>query len=309
MRTIKLILLVWLLAAFVAAVFGRVSVAGENSLSTAGFLRVGVGAKAMGLGEAFTAVADDASAVYWNPAGLGRLDKRQVQFSHYDWYQDVKIENLFCAFPRGRLGFGAGITYLGYGKFQSYDDDGNPGEELSMYNLAASLSFAYSLNENLSVGVTGKYIEQSFDNIAKGTSFAGDIGLLADLNSVRFGLAAVNLGAPVRFVSQAEQLPSAVRLGMAVRRFSDKMTVSVEAYVPFEGDIVWHQGLELNLAGPLSARTGFTYQPQDVPGVDAFRYNLGAGIAYGAGRFDYTFIPSSQFGGDPIHNLSLSLTW
>ncbi|NMC43939.1 MAG: hypothetical protein GYA46_08465, partial [candidate division Zixibacteria bacterium] len=70
MRTVKLILLVWLLAAIVAAVFGRVTIAADGALSTAGFLRVGVGAKAMGLGEAFTAVADDASAVYWNPAGL-----------------------------------------------------------------------------------------------------------------------------------------------------------------------------------------------------------------------------------------------
>lgn len=308
MRTIKLIILIWLLAAIVAAVFGKVTIAAESSLSTAGFLRVGVGAKAMGLGEAFTAVADDASAIYWNPAGLGRFDKRQLQFSHYDWYQDVKIENLYCAFPSGRFGFGAGITYLGFGKFQSYDEDGNQGDELTMYNLAASVSVGYALNENLSIGVTGKYIEQSFD-IVKGTAFAGDIGLLADLNSVRFGLAAVNLGAPVRFVSQEEQLPSAVRLGIALRQFSDKMMVSAEAYVPFEGDIVWHQGVELNLAKQLYARTGFTYQPQDVPGADAFRYNLGAGIAYGAGRFDYTFIPSSQFGGDPIHNLSLSLTW
>jgi hypothetical protein len=308
MRTVKLIILVWLLAAFVAAVFGRVSVAGESSLSTAGFLRVGVGAKAMGLGEAFTAVADDASAVYWNPAGLGRLDKRQVQFSHYDWYQDVKIENLYCAFPRGRFGFGAGITYLGFGKFQSYDDDGNPGDELSLYNLAASVSFSYSLTENFSIGVTGKYIEQSFD-IVKGTSFAGDVGLMADFNSVRFGLAGVNLGAPVRFVSEEEQLPTAVRFGMAVRQFNDKFLVAVEAYVPREGDVVWRQGLELSLAGPLCVRSGFSYQAQDVPGNSAFRYNLGAGISYGVGRFDYTFIPSSEFGGDPIHSLSLSLTW
>ncbi|MDD4052898.1 MAG: PorV/PorQ family protein, partial [candidate division Zixibacteria bacterium] len=267
-----------------------------------------VGAKAMGLGEAFTAVADDASAIYWNPAGLARFEKHQVQFSHYDWYQDVKIENLYFTMPSGRFGFGAGITYLGFGAFQSYDEDGNPGDELTMYNLSAAVSVGYALSENFSVGMTGKYIEQSFD-IVKGTAFAGDIGLLANFNSVRFGLAVVNLGTPVRFVSQEEQLPSAIRVGMAVRQFSEKMMVSVEAYVPREGDIVWHQGLELNMAGQLYARTGFTYQSQDVPETDAFRYNLGAGIAYGAGRFDYTFIPSSQFGGDPIHNLSLSLTW
>lgn len=308
MRTVKLILLVWLLAAIVAAVFGRVTIAADGALSTAGFLRVGVGAKAMGLGEAFTAVADDASAVYWNPAGLGRLDKKQLQFSHYDWYQDVKVENLYVAIPHGRFGFGAGVTYLGYGTFQSYDEDGNQGEDLSMYNLAASVSFSYAFNETFSLGVTGKYIEQSFD-VVKGTAFAGDVGLMADFNTVRFGLAGVNLGAPVRFESENEQLPAAVRLGMAVRQFSDKLMVSVEAYVPREGDIIWRQGMELNLAGPLCARTGFAYQAQDVPGTDSFRYNLGAGLAYGVGRFDYTFIPSSQFGGDPIHNLSLSLSW
>lgn len=308
MRAVKLILLVWLMAALVASIFGDVSVAAEASSSTASFLKVGVGARATGLGGAFTSVADDPSAVYWNAAGIGRMDKNQLQFSHYEWYQDLTVENLYFAVPRGRLSFGAGITYMSFGEFQSYDEDGNPGEELSMYNLAASLAVSYNLNETVSLGLTGKYIEESFD-LVKGRAFAGDIGLMADFNDFRIGLAAVNLGTAMKYTAEREELPAAIRVGLSLKQFSHKALMTVESYVPFDGPITWHQGLEVNLAGQLFARGGLSYQPQDIPGAAAFGYNLGAGIVYGVGRFDYTFIPSGEYGSDAIHSVSVSLMW
>lgn len=308
MRAIRLILLVWLIAALVASIFGRVTVAAEAPSTTAAFLKVGVGARATGLGGAFTAVADDASAVYWNAAGLGCMDKNQLQFSHYEWYQDLAVENLYLAIPRGRLSFGAGITYMSFGEFQSYDEDGNPGDVLSMYNLAASVAVSYSLNETVSLGLTAKYIEESFD-LVKGTAFAGDAGLMADFEHFRVGLAVANLGTPMQFSTEREPLPAAVRVGLSLRQFSNKALMTVESYVPFDGSITWRQGLEVTLAGQLFARGGLSYQPQDIPGASTFGYNLGAGIVYGAGRFDYTFIPSGEFGSDAIHSVSLSLMW
>lgn len=307
MRTVKLIIAVWALAALVALIFGDATIAAEYGATTAGFLKVGVGARASGLGGAFTSIADDPSAVYWNPAGIGKLENRQLQFSHYDWYQDLKIENLYIVFPAGQVSFGAGVTYLDYGEFQSYDEFGYPGEELSIYSMAVSISMSMRVGENILMGATGKYIEQSFD-VVKGSAFAGDIGVLADFNGVRLGLAAANIGSKMRYISRDEELPSVLRFGVSLRPFNDLALLSAEIHSPWKGNMSLHQGLELNFGDQLFARSGFSYQTDNLPGAKSLSYNLGAGIMYGVGQFDYTFIPSGNVR-ETIHNFSISFTW
>ncbi len=307
MRTVKLIIAIWALAAFVAFIFGDATIAAEYGTTTAGFLKVGVGARASGLCGAFTSIADDPSAVYWNPAGIGKQENRQLQFSHCDWYQDMKIENLYIVFPAKPVSFGAGITYLDYGEFQSYDELGYPGEELSIYSLAASISISMRIGEIISMGATGKYIEQSFD-VVKGSAFAGDIGILADFSGLRLGLAATNIGSKMRYISRDEELPSVLRFGVSLRQFNDLALLSAEVHSPRKGNMSFHQGLELNFGDQLFARSGFSYQTDNLPGVESLSYNLGAGIVYGVGRFDYTFIPSGDVT-ETIHNFSIGFAW
>ncbi len=308
MKTIKIIIAIWVFAAFIAGVFGDITVAGELGSTTAGFLNIGVGARALGMGGAFTSVADNSSAVYWNAAGLRRLENSQAEFSHQSWYQDVTIENLLIAFPGRKVSFGAGLTYLNFGQIQSFDAAGNPGEELSMYNLAFSVSAATDIAENVSVGATIKYIEQSFD-IVKGTAFAGDIGVMANHSGVSLGLAAVNFGTKMTYISEKENLPAAIRFGLSFRQFDNKALFSFDAYSPFEGQLSLRQGLEMNLYDQLYARSGLIYQTETVSNADALSYNLGLGLGYGAGKFDYTFIPSDDYGTDAVHNFSISFSW
>lgn len=276
--------------------------------TTAGFLKIGVGARAIGLGGAFTPVADDASAVYWNPAGLGRIEENQAQFSHYSWLQDVSVENLYAAFPLQSVTLGAGITYVDFGSLQSYDEFGNPGEELSLYNMAAIFSISGMVSENVSLGASIKYIEQSFD-LVKGQAIAGDIGLLVNWDGVDIGLAAVNLGTGMKFETVEENLPAEIRGGIAFRQFSQRALFSLEGHAPLRGDISVHQGLEYSLAEQLFARTGLVYQTSSLPGQSSLNYNLGFGVGYGSGQFDYTFSPSDSFGADSRHNLSFSVNW
>jgi len=308
MKTIKIIIAIWAIAALIAGVFGEVTVAGELGSTTAGFLNIGVGARALGMGGAFTSIADNPSAVYWNSAGLRRMDSPQVQFSHQSWYQDVNIENLQVVFPGSRVSFGAGITFLNYGEIQSYDENGTPGEELSMYNLAATVSAATDITDNITVGLSAKYIEQSFD-IVKGYAFAGDIGIMAGYGGVSFGLAAVNIGTKMRFETIEEDLPAAARFGLSFRQLDNKALFSFEAYSPFKGQMSFHQGLELNIHNQLCARTGLIYRTGTLADTNALSYNLGLGLGYGSGRFDYTFIPADNYGTDAVHNFSISFSW
>jgi hypothetical protein len=308
MKTIKIIIAIWVFAAFIAGIFGEVTVAGELGSTTAGFLKIGVGARAVGMGGAFTSIADNPSAVYWNSAGLRRMDSPEAQFSHQSWYQDVNIENLQIVFPGRKVSFGAGITYLNYGQIQSYDEDGNPGEELSMYNMAATISAATDVTENIAIGVSVKYIDQSFD-VIRGTAFAGDIGIMAGYGGVSFGLAAVNIGTKIKFETIEEDLPAAARFGLSFRQLNDKALFSFEAYTPFEGQMSFHQGLEMNVHSQFYARSGLIYRTGTFADTNALSYNLGLGLGYGNGRFDYTFIPSDSYGTDAVHNFSISLSW
>jgi len=308
MKTVKIAILIWVLAAIVAGLFGDISVSAEYGATTAGFLKIGVGARAMGLGGAFTSVADDPSAVYWNPAGIARMDKSQLQFSHYSWYQDIKIENLFVTFPGKRLSFGTGITYLDYGKFESYDEAGNLEGELSMYDLAASFSLSLNISDMFSAGATAKYIEQSFD-IVKANTYAFDAGILCDFDNVQGGLAAVNIGPRMKFVYEEEDLPASLRIGIALHPFHRQALFATEVDAPFHGNLSIHQGAELNISRQLFARTGFIYKTETLPGTDALSYCLGAGLNYGVGRFDYTFTPSEELTNETIHNFSISISW
>lgn len=308
MKIIKLIISVWALAAILACIFGNVSIASEYGSTTASFLKIGVGSKAMGMGGAFTSIADDPSAIYWNPAGLRQIENRQLQFSHYDWYQDVKIENLYFVASTKSLSYGVGITYLDFGDFQSYDVDGNAGDNMSFYNLALSFSIAGSFNEKYSVGISAKYIEQSFD-IVKGQAFAVDLGFMADFDLVRVALAASNIGTKMKFVSQEEKLPVSVRAGISTTRFDNKALFSLEMHAPLEGALSVHQGTQIMLAEQLFIRSGVKYNTEAAVGSNSFGYNLGLGLAYGSGKFDYSFLPSENFGSEAIHSFSLSFSW
>src|SRR5215470_15693040 len=62
--------------------------------SSGGFLRIGVGARAVGMGETFVAVADDPSAIFWNPAGLASLQRRELAISYVQWPADVNYNHL-----------------------------------------------------------------------------------------------------------------------------------------------------------------------------------------------------------------------
>jgi len=76
----------------------------REGTSSATFLRIGLGARAQGMGGTFVAVADDPSAIYWNPAGLASLQSREVQASHVDWPAEVNFDHLTVVLPSRRLG-------------------------------------------------------------------------------------------------------------------------------------------------------------------------------------------------------------
>ncbi len=95
-----------LTAAALAAPAGAQPRLGEQRVGTSSgsFLKIGVGARATGLGESFVAVANDPSAIYWNPAGLASIQRQELSISHLEWPADISFDHISYVLPVKRLG-------------------------------------------------------------------------------------------------------------------------------------------------------------------------------------------------------------
>jgi len=120
---------------------------GEQRAGTSSgtFLKIGVGARAVGLGESFVAVANDPSAIYWNPAGLASVQRQEVAFSHVSWPGDVNYEHVAWVVPARRLG---GSIAFQFGVLSTSLDETTElrpfgtGRNFTYYDMVAGASYA-----------------------------------------------------------------------------------------------------------------------------------------------------------------------
>src|SRR5580765_949262 len=91
------------LAAAAAPAYAQFKLGEQRAGTSSGsFLKIGVGARAVALGESFVAVANDPSTIYWNPAGLASLQRQEIQFSHAGWPADINYEDGSWVLPSRR---------------------------------------------------------------------------------------------------------------------------------------------------------------------------------------------------------------
>lgn len=309
-RKMYRVLLIWILLLIVSALIGKSSIASDNGGVAADFLNIGVGARAAALGGAFTSVVDDASASYWNPSGLGRIGSTQFVFSHFAWYQDISYEYLALAYPvSDRLTLAVSTSYLSYGTIEGYDRYDNPTGELgSTYDLAAGFSLGCVVTEEISIGLTAKYIMLSLADL-KASAFAADFGALYNIGDFTFGLAAVNIGQDIKFNQVSEKLPSAIRIGVSTYALfgSPSLEVSLDIEKRFHGNLSIRNGFEWIFEERYFIRTGYAYQPDQDGREFGQSLSLGAGALLGPARFDYTFSPREKFSSEDIHRFSIIL--
>ena len=151
----------------------------KTGTTAAKFLSIGVGSNAVGMGEAYTSVADDATAMYWNPAGLSFYDTKEVYFNHSNWIADISFDYFGVTIPldnRSVLGFNVTSVTMEEMEVTSYGNE-NTGETFRAADYAIGSTYALDFTDRFSVGVNGKYIQQTIANShAKG--FAFDFGTL-----------------------------------------------------------------------------------------------------------------------------------
>ncbi len=172
--------------------------------SAAAFLQIGVGARAMAMGNAGTTLARDATALYWNPAGVALLSSQAtVTFDHTDWLVDTKLDYVGMAFRVPGVG-ALGLSVLA---FDAVDEQPvrtilqpeGTGEFYSASDMMMGLTYAASLTDRFSAGITGKYIRETLWN-ESARAFAIDLGILYQTKLEGFVLAAsiLNFGGNMR---------------------------------------------------------------------------------------------------------------
>ncbi len=201
------------------------------------FLLISPHARVGGMGEAFVAVADDASAVFWNPAGLAFQEGRQFTSMYQPLLPQFNLDDLYYLFGAyrqsveglGTVGFN--ITFANYGQ-QIITDETGP-EALGTFNsneFAITLSYATLFSQNTGVGLNVKFIKSNLSEVGAGiekgngkaSAFAVDLGLLKKnlfMDNLSFGVNISNIGPKITYIdnAQADPIPTNFKIGFAYK--------------------------------------------------------------------------------------------
>lgn len=277
------------------------SVTGQTNVRAA-FLARPAGARSVGMGEAFTASADDASALSWNPGALTELEAVSAVATYDDLGTDLGSRYLAAAMPVGVGVAGIGITQMSYGSYESFDALGNRTgiKSLSDYAVSAGWGIEHPLwGDNL--GGTGVSVEAIREAVGGRTRFGlGAGGLYGVARGITVGIAAQHLGA----AEDGKRLPGVVRAGVAWEA-SRRVRVATEAvYALVEGRLLAAAGVEAWPSTRLAFRAGYKQPGPSLRGGFA-GFTGGIGFRLAGFELDYAYQPF----GSLLTSHRVGLTW
>ncbi len=205
-----------------AAVFACLLSASARAEETAAFLKIGVGARALGMGGAYTAIARDVNAIAWNPAGLSYLPNRGLGVTHAELTANTRYDFLGYAHPTQYGTFAAAGAYLSQGAIEGRDAQGRPIGKFQAADSAISMGYALKLSGGMRLGGNVKYIKSSIADVSA-QSYALDFGSQYEIQGMRgpgvpmVGLAVQNLGPGMKFLDQSSVLPLTLVTGLGYR--------------------------------------------------------------------------------------------
>ncbi len=231
----KLFLIIFILIFTIIPVFSTASQAGAI------FLMIYPGARAMGMGGAYTAISDDALANYYNPAGMGLQEKRDVVLMHVNWLpalqSDMYYEYLALTYPTSSGVFGGSITYLTTGEIYATSEE-DPTGRWRTFDIALSVSYANKIIDKLYVGASAKFIYSFLapdwvvreflgdESGGQGQSVGLDLGLMYLLNnSFTMGLSLSNIGPGISYIEggDTDPLPLSLKFGVKYNVFENEL--------------------------------------------------------------------------------------
>ena len=260
----------------------------------ANFLKIGVGARACAMGGAFTALADDATALYWNPAGLAQIKRAELYATYNSWFQGINQGYVGLTFPfiGGKLALGA--NYVDMGKLEGRDNEGGLTGEFGATDIQANLG--YAVGNKFMIGFSAGAVQETLGGNTQ-TAFLGTAGILLKPDPhLSIGVSYQNLGEN----SGQTSLPQTLRGGVALKIGS--IILSFDAVMPNDNDSYFCGGVEFPLGNFIALRGGYTTRNDAGQG-----YSAGVGINISGLSVDYAYVPYSDLG--DTHRISLTMRW
>jgi len=283
---------------------------GAGAVEYAGaFLELGAGPRAVGLGQAQVAVADDAYATAWNPAGLMAIREMDFNaaFTSYFGLVNNKVFNYAHVYDRGVLAFSYLSTWVDEINSTTYTDN-RPllaGDDFSYNASLMTLSKADRWGDNAAWGVSAKFFGEGFSERPGASGVGLDIGFQQKISeSIQWGMAAQNLvktsldwDTPSKAV---ELLPTIYTVGVAIRLFP-QLTWTTDLRFKDSRPGTAHTGVEYLITNPSQDAVSYAFRA----GLDNGRLNIGLGLVQNSFKLDYAYQTSPHQFLDATHLVSI----
>jgi len=260
----------------------------------AAFLKIPVDARIIGIGEAGAAYIDKASALYYNPAGLGKIETIDLLFTHNEWLLGMNHEYLAMAFNLKKLGtFGIAFNYWGSGSIQGVTIRGDtiPGYYFSASDWTLNLGYGKNF-QNISLGIGFKFLSEKNESLST-SAMASDLGIMYKLpiKGLVTGLSITNIGTSVKLDKESFSLPIMLRMGWKYSLYN--FSFAQDLIVTNSDNISLASGAEYTIAEILLLRLGYKTGPS-YEGFSGLRCGIGI-MTKGIG-IDYAFVPYGSLG-------------
>lgn len=277
--------------------------AGKSGLA---FLKIGAGSRAAALGEAYVALAHDANAIYWNPAGLALSNQAQLAVTHLEWLENINHNFAAISF-RGFGGtLGLAITTQAIPGIELRDKPtAEPLGTFDARDVSFALAYGKKWHESLAVGVAVKALyEKIYLTSANGLAVDLGVNWQSPSPALRFGAALQNLGSMSALLDEKIKLPAALRFGLAYQLSKSEsgsgLMLVADHLMYLEGGAHPSAGAEWSLRGVIALRGGYQF------GRENRGPAAGLGTSLGSYQFDYGF---SSFRNDlgQAHRFSIAV--
>jgi hypothetical protein len=287
--------------------FGKDDTYSKAGKSAGTFLKISVDARASGMGEAYTGLAEGVSSIYYNPAGLVQSKTKEVTFMHNAYFEEINHEFAGYVHPMEERVIGIGIIGLFIDDIPRKTkarvlDEGSFGSN----DYCVIFSLGQEIKEDISGGLSFKVIRQELAN-EKGLGVGIDLGLLYKnypTEGVNLGVVWQNIGPKMKIYKEKFPLPTIFKLGIAYRLPNDKLLLVGDLKKPYDNEASIALGLEYRIWKSIFLRGGYRYKFDNLKHEPLTNLTYGVGFVIKDFRFDYAFMPYDKL--EDTHRVSLT---